>query len=287
MLTLFLMTSVMKAKVSVTLSEDQIANAQTILLRLHADAKEPRIGKIYAAFGGKRYPFYRNRFAKGRDFYALVPASYYAKPGERKLVVVYIEKGQKHYRSFPVEIYEGDYETEKLRVAPSRAHISAKNLKRIARERREAMHIYRTSTPKLYIKAPLDLPLKSKITSRFGNKRLFNGVLKSYHSGTDFRAKTGTPIHAVANGRVVLTKKRFFAGNSVIIDHGQGIYTCYYHLSRFRVKAGERVKRGDVIGLAGATGRVTGPHLHYSVRVNGVQVDPIQFTRTVDLLFQK
>ncbi len=284
---LLLTLSVAEAKVSVMLSDAEVANGQTMLLRLHADREEPRIERIYAAFDGKRYPFYRNRFAKGREFYALVPASYYAKPGARKLVVVYIEKGRKHYRSFPVELYEGDYETEKLRVAPSRAKISAKNRKRIARERREALRIYRTSTPKLYIKAPLDLPLKSKITSRFGNKRLFNGVLKSYHSGTDFRAKTGTPIHAVANGRVVLTKNRFFAGNSVIIDHGQGIYTCYYHLSRFRVKPGERVKRGEVIGLAGATGRVTGPHLHYSVRVNGVQVDPIQFTRTVDLLFQK
>jgi len=131
----------------------------------------------------------------------------------------------------------------------------------------------------------LDYPLHSKITSAFGNKRLFNGVLKSFHSGTDFRAKTGTPIHTVADGRVVLVKNRFFAGNSVIIDHGQGIYTSYYHLSRFKVRKGEFVKKGQVIGLAGATGRVTGSHLHFTVHINGTLVDPLEFIDTFNELF--
>ena len=273
-------------RVDIALSDRAIANAQTILVTLHADADEPKIEKIYAAYEGKRYPFWKNPFQSGRSFYALVPVSYYTRPKQSRLVVVYVEKGKKHYRSFMTDIVAGDYKKEKLHVAPSRAKISPKNKIRIAREQKEAMRIYRKTTPKLYITSPLCYPLESKITSRFGNKRIFNGVLKSYHSGTDFRAKTGTPIRAVANGRVVLAKNRFFAGNSIILNHGQGIYTGYYHLSRFRVKPGQRVKKGEIIGLAGATGRVTGPHLHFSVRVNGVQVDPIQFTETFNLLFQ-
>ncbi len=284
---LFMMVmSPLFAGVDITVSNGAVANAQTLLVTLKADADEPEIERIYAAFEGKRYPFYRNPFQKGRSFYALVPVSYYTKPKESRLVVVRVEEGKKLYKSFLIEIYQGAYRTEKLRVAPSRAKISAKNRARIKREQKEAMRIYRTNTPKLYLNAPFRYPLHSKITSVFGNRRIFNGVLKSYHSGTDFRAPTGTPIYAAGDGKVVLVKNRFFAGNSVIIDHGQGIYTGYYHLSRFHVRKGEFIRRGDLLGWAGATGRVTGSHLHFSLRVNGVQVDPLQFIEIANQIFQ-
>jgi len=275
------------AKVDIDISNGAVANGQTLLVTLKADANEPKMERIYAAFEGKRYPFYRNPFHEGRSFYALVPVSYYTNPKESRLVVVRVENGKKYYNSYLIEIIDGNYKKERLHVAPSRAKISPKNKKRIEREQKEAMRIYRTNTPKLYINEPLAYPMSSKITSYFGNKRLFNGVLKSYHSGTDFRAKTGTPLRSVADGRVVLAKNRFFAGNSVIIDHGEGIYTGYYHLSRFKVKKGDFVKKGEVIGLAGATGRVTGPHLHFSVRVNAVQVDPLQFIDVINMLFEE
>ncbi len=275
------------AHVDISVSNGAVTNAGTLLLKLRADNKEPKMSRIYAAFEGKRYPFYRDKFSKGRTFYALIPVSYYANPKESRLVVVRVENGKKQYRSYLIDIYKGDYRSEKLHVAPSRAKISPKNRRRIARERKEAMRIYKTSTPKLWIRKPIAQPLSSKITSPFGTKRVFNGVLKSFHSGTDYRAKTGTPIRSVADGRVVLVKNRFFAGNSVIIDHGQGIYTGYYHLSRFKVHKGELVKRGQVIGLAGATGRVTGPHLHFTAHVNGMLVDPLQFIDTFNGLFEE
>ena len=91
----------------------------------------------------------------------------------------------------------------------------------------------------------------------------------------------GTPLIACNDGVVVLAKDRFYSGGSVIIDHGQGIYSCYYHMSKFGVKKGSEVKRGDILGLSGDTGRVTGPHLHFSFRVGGEQVDPLQF---IDLI---
>ncbi len=275
----------LNANVSIELSSSKTANAKTILVKLKADQNEPKIQRAYVAYEGIRYPFYHNRFEKGRSFYALVPTSYYTKPKKTKMVIVYIENKEKFYSSFPISIVDANYKSEKLKVAPSRAKISRKNRVRIAKEQKEAMKIYHTNTQKLYIKEPLAYPMKSKITSLFGNKRVFNGILKSYHSGTDFRAKVGTPIRAVAAGRVVLVKNRFFAGNSVIIDHGEGIYTGYYHMSRFKVHKGQIVHKGQVLGFSGATGRVTGPHLHFSVRVNGVQVDPIQFLDTFNLLF--
>ncbi len=273
------------ANIDIEVSDSKVANAQTLLVKLKADKEDPLIEKIYAAFEGKRYPFYKNRFEKGRSFYALVPANYYTKAKKSNLVVVFIIDGDKYYSTFKIDIFEGTYKSEKLKVASSRAKISKKNRLRIEKEQKEAMKIYKKNTPYFYPKKPFTYPLNSKITSQFGNKRLFNGILKSYHSGTDFRAKVGTPVKAIAKGRVVLAKNRFFAGNSVIIDHGQGIYSGYYHLSGFKVKKGELVKRGEIIGSAGATGRVTGPHLHLSIRVNSVQVDPLQFIETINLLF--
>jgi len=148
--------------------------------------------------------------------------------------------------------------------------------KRISKEYSEAMKIYRSVSDKSYIKRKFILPLESNVTSAFGTARVYNGSLKGYHSGTDFRAKMGTPIKASNDGKVVLVKKRFYSGGTVLLDHGEGIYTCYFHMSKFNVKKGELVKRGKILGLSGKSGRVTGPHLHFSARISGVQVDPLQ-----------
>ncbi|RAX52964.1 hypothetical protein CCY98_03165 [Helicobacter sp. 11-8110] len=124
--------------------------------------------------------------------------------------------------------------------------------------------------------------MKSKITSEFGNARVFNQEVKSYHSGTDFRAAIGTPIYASNSGKVVIAKDRFLAGKSVVIDHGEGIFSMYYHCSEIKVKEGTRVKQGELIALSGNTGRVSGPHLHFGILVRGAQVDPIDFIAKIN-----
>ena len=108
----------------------------------------------------------------------------------------------------------------------------------------------------------------------FGHRRVFNGQPRAPHSGADLSAATGTPVRAANRGRVVLAKNLFFSGNAVFIDHGLGVYSVYLHLSEIGVEPGAMVGRGDVVGLAGATGRVTGPHLHWGVRVLDARVDP-------------
>ncbi len=102
-------------------------------------------------------------------------------------------------------------------------------------------------------------------------------MLKSYHGGTDFRAAVGVPVIAANDGKVVLVQDRFYSGQSVIIDHGHGVYTCYFHMSKFHVQELQDVKKGEVIGLSGSSGRVSGPHLHFGVRIGGEQVDPLHF----------
>jgi murein DD-endopeptidase MepM/ murein hydrolase activator NlpD len=117
-------------------------------------------------------------------------------------------------------------------------------------------------------------PVDAAISDVFGVQRVFNGSVQSTHQGLDFRVPAGTSVAAVNDGRVLLARPLFFEGNCVVIDHGQGLLTLYLHLSKFSVSEGERVKKGQEIGISGGTGRATGPHLHLAVRWQGVYLDP-------------
>jgi murein DD-endopeptidase MepM/ murein hydrolase activator NlpD len=120
-------------------------------------------------------------------------------------------------------------------------------------------------------------PLEGEIVGLFGTRSVINGEPRSPHSGVDLRASAGTPVQSIHNGKVVLVAEHFFTGNLVVIDHGGAIQSMYFHLEKALVVGGEKVKRGQVIGLVGSTGRSTGPHLHFGMRVNGARVDPMQF----------
>jgi murein DD-endopeptidase MepM/ murein hydrolase activator NlpD len=117
-------------------------------------------------------------------------------------------------------------------------------------------------------------PVSSEVSEAFGTSRTFNGKLATVHRGTDFRAPMGTPVHSSNAGEVVLARELYYEGNCVVIDHGQGFMTLYMHLSKFEVKEGDEVEKGQTIALSGGTGRVTGPHLHMSVRWSGEYLDP-------------
>ncbi|MRI58326.1 MAG: M23 family peptidase [Epsilonproteobacteria bacterium] len=199
---------------------------------------------------------------------AIFPIDYHAK-GKRTIFI----DGE----PITLLIKPKNYPKERIRVPKSKVHPPKSLQKRISAEYKEAMKIYATTTPISYIHKPFVLPLSTPITSSYGNARLFNGSLKSFHSGTDFKAKVGTPIKAINDGKVVLVKDRYYAGGSVIVDHGRGIYSCYYHLSKFLVKKGEKVKRGQIIAKSGKSGRVSGPHLHLTIKIKGISVDPLQF----------
>jgi murein DD-endopeptidase MepM/ murein hydrolase activator NlpD len=147
---------------------------------------------------------------------------------------------------------------------------------RIDRENATAREIGRRShdTPMMWT-SPFLRPRQAVITSRFGSGRMFNGTLTSRHLGVDFRGKTGDPIYAANKGVVALVGDFFLAGNVVYIDHGAGVVTAYFHMSKPLVSAGDTVQRGQQIGLVGATGRVTGPHLHWSARYGALTVNPL------------
>jgi len=129
-------------------------------------------------------------------------------------------------------------------------------------------------TPEREWSGDFTAPADAAISDVFGSERIFNGKTSSTHWGLDFRVPTGTPVAAMNDGTVLLARPLYFEGNFVVLDHGQGLLTLYLHLSQFKVKEGDLVKRGQVIGLSGGTGRATGPHLHVEVRWQGVRLDP-------------
>jgi len=269
-LTLFLLTSLFGFKFEISNSE--IKNGQTSLIKFF---KEDGVEYKYIEVKDKKYKIFSNS-------YVYLPIGYYTKAQTLEVNVHYIKNNKPESKLLFFKVVDGGYKKETLKVDGSKVKLSKKDKKRASKEYAEAIKIYNKITDKNYVSSAYIMPMNSKITSEFGNARVFNGSLKSYHSGTDFRAKVGTPIKSVNDGKVVLVKDRFYSGGSVIVDHGEGVYTCYYHMSKFDVKKGDMVKKGQQLGLSGVSGRVTGPHLHFSARVSGVQVDPLQFINLVN-----
>jgi murein DD-endopeptidase MepM/ murein hydrolase activator NlpD len=164
---------------------------------------------------------------------------------------------------------------ERLTVKKSYTKLSKENEERAARERKEVEAVLSTVSLKRAWTCPFLRPVPGEVGSVFGLRRFFNNEPRSPHNGVDFHAEQGEPIQAVAAGIVLLAAEHFFAGNSVYVDHGQGVISMYFHLSEISVRQGQPVKAGDQLGLVGATGRVTGPHLHMGMRVLGQAVDPL------------
>jgi murein DD-endopeptidase MepM/ murein hydrolase activator NlpD len=170
----------------------------------------------------------------------------------------------------------GNYRTETLRVAPEFGREPDSALaKRIADEgaKARAIGVASHDTPRLWREA-WRLPRPGRVTSGFGTARTFNGAVQSRHMGVDFAGATGTPIRAANRGVVALVADFYLAGRAVYVDHGDGLVTGYFHMSRADVSQGDTVARGQVIGRVGQSGRVTGPHLHWVMRSGGVSVDP-------------
>jgi len=172
------------------------------------------------------------------------------------------------------------FPTRQLRVAPEFVEPSQAALERIARENEQINEAIQAVSARLWDGIVLQ-PVGGIATSNFGSRSVFNGQRRAPHGGIDFRAETGTPVKAPSAGRVVLADDLYFTGNTIIIDHGQGLYSLFAHLSQSGVAVGTEVVPGEIVGLVGATGRVTGPHLHWSVRLNGARVDPLSLLSLV------
>lgn len=181
--------------------------------------------------------------------------------------------------SLELRVNKGRYPTTAISVPPKYVDPDPRDLERINQEKALKAATFGASAEEALWKGAFSAPASSPVSGEFGSQRTYNGKRQSVHQGLDFAAPTGTPVRAVNFGKVVLAKEMYFEGNFIVVDHGQGLYSLYLHLSEFKVKAGERVEKGQLLGLSGGTGRATGPHLHLAIRWQGEYLNPLTLLR--------
>lgn len=198
------------------------------------------------------------------------------KPGPVILQLTVTDRqGREHRHTLPLVIKPREFPVQRLKVPESYVSPDPEILARHQREQAEVRAALAGSRPEQLWRQPFRKPLQGAVSSPFGVQRMFNDQPRSTHSGVDLRAPSGHPVAASGDGVVILTGDHYFSGRSVYIDHGMGLITMYFHLSEILVENGQSVTAGQIIGRVGSTGRSTGPHLHWGLRVHDCRVDPL------------
>ena len=245
----------------VSLSSRDIANGQVTVLEINLQKLGPTAANPKVRFRQNTIALFQHPLKPSGIYCGLIGIPLSATPENAAINLEWTDSRGHQAASISLRILDGKYKKEALKVDSRRVTPSKKNLERIKREKKEIRSIYSSSSDIRQWFGSFKRPLASKTTSPFGTRRLFNGQHRSWHTGTDFRAKIGTPVYASNFGIVRLAKNLFYSGNIVIIDHGKGIFTNYAHLSKIQVEAGQVIAGVHQIGLSGASGRVSGPHL--------------------------
>jgi len=211
----------------------------------------------------------------GDEWIALVGIALAAKAGTK--LKVEAERAGGALERFEIDVAPKQYAAQHLKVAPGQVDLSPEDLARYERERVHLAAVLKTFSDTAPATLAMLQPVPGPRSGTFGLRRYFNGQARSPHTGMDIAAPSGTPVSAANEGRVIDTGDYFFPGRTVVLDHGQGLLSLYSHLSAIEAKVGDAVAAGAPIGKVGATGRVTGPHLHFAVYLNTVAVDPALF----------
>jgi murein DD-endopeptidase MepM/ murein hydrolase activator NlpD len=265
------------------MASQHLANAQDLSIALRSRSLRPGEALVatlvvpaattavdFTAFG-TTWPAYE---VDGTTWRALIGIDLDQRPGTYTLSV---QTSGVHPQHAVRELVVGPRQFRRriLKVAPDYVNPPPELLTRITTEADFLQGVYSSSSLDVAWRTGFVRPVPQPANSSFGTRSVFNGEPRSPHAGTDFLSGTGTPVHAPAGGRVVTARDLFFTGNTVIIDHGRGVFSMLAHLSRIDVHEGDELRPAQVVGLVGATGRVTGPHLHWALRIGGARVDPL------------
>jgi hypothetical protein len=258
---------------SVVTTPTALANGSPFLLTVSPAVK---VSEVKGSWMGKDLLFFKGKSEQGSEvWYALTGVDVETTPGAYPLTVeATTADGKPLHALVQIPVGAAKYRTGTLTVAPNFVEPDEATQKEIAADKELKDRIFSHSADAPEWSGDFAKPVNAPATDSFGTRRTFNGKLASIHRGMDFRAPSGTPVAAANSGFVVLAQNLFYEGNCVVIDHGLGFTTIYMHLSRIEVTAGQQVRKGEHLGLSGATGRVTGPHLHFAARWQGAYLDP-------------
>ncbi len=260
--------------VELRLSSSESSQGSLLLVEVHSASP---LAELKAEWAGHTLPFWQDashenarRALLGVD--VELPADQYP-----LTLAAQLESGERVTCSALISIKAGRFAVERLHVGRQFVELSPKHLERAEQERQRLRELFARVTPERLWQGRFRLPVDGvHAAGNFGRRRVLNGQPETPHSGEDFPAAAGTPVHAAQRGRVVLAEELFFSGNTVVLDHGLGLYTFYGHLESIAVVVGDVAEIGARLGRVGATGRVTGPHLHWAVRLDEARVSPLQ-----------
>ena len=185
-------------------------------------------------------------------------------------------EGKEQEFSFQIKVLLKDYGTRRLSLPKKMVDPDSETLKRVKIESEKMAALWEAQGGYPVWEGPFLRPVPGKVIGTFGRKSVINDQPRSPHSGVDMRGRKGSPVKAANHGKVILTGDHFFSGKSIVLDHGGEILSMYFHLDKILVKTGDMVEKGQIIGLIGSTGRATGPHLHFGVRIDGARIDPLR-----------
>ncbi len=232
-----------------------------------------------AEYEGRQFPLYSVGAEDEGLWEAPLGVPFNKDPGQDRVVLWLGKPGASEKIELPFRIIPGSYRSEVLSVSGKHINPSPAEVARIKREGAEIKKLYERQTLTKHWAGHFLFPIESPVTSPFGTKRVYNGEMKSFHTGLDLKAPIGTAVRSAASGEVVLAKDLFMTGKTVILDHGYGVFTVYAHMSRLKVRPGQVVNPRQLLGLSGMTGRSSGPHLHWGAVVQKSKIDPIFLTR--------
>jgi len=247
---------------NITVHPKEVIPGDVFILKIETDGRKP----AEAEFLGNKISLYP---LKENQHLAMVPVDIDTTPAKYDINITAGE--QQHKEGITVRHHT--FRTIKLTLPEKKVTLSPEDEQRAAREAELLNRIWPENTSPAW-NGRFISPTNSEVSTAFGVKRIMNEKKTSVHKGTDFRGGTGAPVKAINSGTVVLTEDLFFGGNTLIVDHGMGLYSIYMHLSEFSVSKGEKVSKSQVIGSVGSSGRASGPHLHMSVRLNGMSINP-------------
>jgi murein DD-endopeptidase MepM/ murein hydrolase activator NlpD len=233
---------------------------------------------VHAEFQGKKFSL--SSAERQGSYEALIGVDLNAKPAKVKMkVMAKGDRGKGYSKALTLKVERVDFPVQRLTLPRSMVDLGPKTLERVNRESKKLKALFGGVREERLWKGAFSRPVEGEVTTGFGLRRVINGQRKSPHTGVDLRADEGTPVLACNSGWVALVGDFFFSGKSVILDHGEGLYSMYFHLSEIAVGEGDRIHTENLLGRVGSTGRSTGPHLHWGIIIRGARVDPLSFLR--------